>query len=218
MPRNYNDAALVFVPMGTLKYVFRSRLKDTLRNNLGQVLIEAALTDITGVIVGANAPKPPKATKKIPEFGTVSSFCDGTKGAELKRDGWKVRGSKYPQYSINLLEQAKDSVTYVLTLNGVKYAFNSTPISESVIFPGLGGILSEATAANENDQLVWGAEFPKPPKMKLTNSAGKSFSTFIDPSKVDDAKTLGAYVKGGLTTTKAFNAKYLGIFDETPAA
>lgn len=190
MPRNAGERTLVFVNMANpagIKYGFRSGLRTGLRATFGQEVITAS-TALTGLIIGANSPKPPRASKQE-TAGIESSFCANEKINSLKADGWTITKPKRPG-------RAKTSglaKTQYITLNGVKYAWNSPDFSEEAVGTDV-SVLGVTTATASEAGLIWGASFPKPPRMvKKVGEAGFSttVSSFVDPTKIDAGVTAG---------------------------
>jgi len=135
-------------------------------------------------VIGANAPKPPRASKRTAS-GYEGSFCDKDKVTQLRADGYRItRGKSRTPRSTNL------STAYYILINGIKYAWNSpnaasTPSSLST---------ANVKPATASDKCVFGASFPKPPRMAIETGegdAGGKYSTFVDPDKVDDLAQAG---------------------------
>jgi hypothetical protein len=205
MARNYNDATLVTVGVSGftgLQYGFRSRLKSSLRDDLGQVLISST-TSLQGLVIGVNSPKPTRATKEF-ATGSESSFADPTKFTTLRTAGWTLTRSKAIQQGGN----TANSTVYYLTVNGIKYAFRSanTPTGLTGV-PDRTAIGLKQPTENDKD-LVFGASFPKPPRFKKKLDTGKTFSTWIDPSKTGSAVGQGGKAGGGNYTAAAFLNTY----------
>jgi hypothetical protein len=178
MARNLNNGTLVYVPIAFitgLKYAFRSRVADARRDDLGQVVIPATLTDVTGYVLGANSPKPPRATKLF-ATGSESSFCDAAKITALKAAGWSIQAAKASRKGVATAR----STPFYVTINGIKYAWQSANSAQTPAnLLTVSGI--KAVAANDND-LVWGAQFPKPSKIKIALADGSKYGTFCDPT------------------------------------
>ncbi len=182
MARNLRSRRLVWVtvsqPLQALKYAFRSGLRDSERSRFGQT----ALTnpeETQGVIIGANAPKPARASKKM-QTGWEGSFCSHTVIAALKVAGYRITAGKptrKPRAATN-----NSRVVYV-TLNGIKYAWYYVA---STVAANIGTVGVREASGNDND-LIFGAEFPKPPRYKVI-IGDDSFSSFVDPSSLDQAQ------------------------------
>jgi hypothetical protein len=202
MARNYNDPTWVYVELASgILYVFPSRLKDSLRDNLGQILT-STLTSINKVVVGSQSPKPNRAVKAFPT-GTESSFCAHSKIPTLKADDWEIRRSKTRNFALT----TQNATAYKVTVNGLNYAWQSANLPAGVSFPPNYPDPREPVDANDTN-LVWGADFPKPPTFSI-KTGGNRISSFLDPSKISAAKTAGVQTGGGITTLDVFQQLYV---------
>lgn len=194
MPRNTRNGVTVHVPIegyAGLKYVFNSRNDPGDREILGQELLAATETNVAGYVIGVNAPKPPRA-KKDKTTGSESGFYDHTNRAELIAAGWQLtkgKAGRSPSVS------GRSDFVYV-TINGVKYAWYC-PRSA-----GAAGLDPDAVAlgvkpVTANDLVVYGAQFPVPPRFKKALNGG-IYSTFYDPSVTE--------VPEGVTTVAGRNS------------
>lgn len=202
MARNYNSRAWVYVEMANgIKYAFPSRLKSTLREKLGQVAT-STLTEVNGVVVGAQSPKPSRASKRF-ATGTESSFCASASIPALRNDEWTINTSKTASFAIN----TSFAKAYKVTINGIKYAFQSADLPSGTAFPA--GFTDPRDLVDANDtNLVWGADFPKPPRFSIRSGAN-TISSYLDETKVDLAKNAGARVAGAKSTLSYFQQKYV---------
>jgi hypothetical protein len=167
-----------------LKYLFRSTLKDSLHNNFGCVEVTGDFTDVTGIAFQCNSPKPARASKRTSEPEIEGAFCSYTKTAELRSDKYSI------VQPINRLRLGT-TLTEVLYcgVNGLKIAWrspkpNAEQLAEVSGYKALLGI--ETANANDRD-LVFGATFPRLPRVQKTLVDGSKFSSFCDTTKVDDA-------------------------------
>ncbi|MBD2095128.1 hypothetical protein H6F90_08165 [Trichocoleus sp. FACHB-591] len=169
-----------------LKYGFRTNVKDTIRTELGQVKFDGNNSaNYTGLVIGANAPKPPVATKTEVAGSAVnvySSYCDISKVGRLP-SGWSVGRGK-----IRRRAKGPKSVCVYVTVNGIKYAWMQPLDTHNNVKAQLGALGIKLGSLNDKD-LVFGAEFPKPPRVGKILSGGRggidSISTYCDPSKTD---------------------------------
>lgn len=182
MARNYNKPRLVSVQIegfGSLKYGFPTRVKDATSTDLGHTKIDG--TGVQNLVIGANNPKPPRASKRT-EQGIESSFIDKGKIKEAKGNGYRIsRGRFRPARNTKFTE-----VKYVL-INKVKYAWNAPKTDNEPSELTSTGV--EEPGENDTD-LVFGAQFPKPPRGSIEVTDGR-YSTFINPDKLDDAVGAG---------------------------
>jgi hypothetical protein len=192
MARNYRNRTPSYVTIthggATLHYGFNSGLKDTDREAFGQTVIDFAAAP-TGLAIGVNSPKPPKASKKS-TTGYDSSFCSANKIATLRTAGYTVSAIKTRNATKTAL-----ATTFFLTIGGVKYAWMS-PLLPAAITTAMLTALGVTEAGSEEDGLVFGASTPKPSRYvkEIAGAAGESinrFSIFVAPSKEDDARTAG---------------------------
>lgn len=198
MPRNFSTAEPVFVTMSlgtaTIKYGYKCRLqRDTAYTTLGITRIDPTTVNATvvqGLVFGANAPKPARASKLFDTNppGYESTFCSDAQIATAKADGWKIK----PRTPSRSPSSSPRSKTVYVTINGIKYAWQFTKLLASiegqVNLTELG--VQDATATDKD--LVFGCSFPKPPRIgKLVtdpdDSAEDRFTTFYDPSRSPSA-------------------------------
>ena len=195
MPRNYNNGRLVVVTIAgfpNLRYGFNTRVRESTSTTLGHVSITpGGLADVNGIVLGANSPKPPRASKRLAN-GYEGSFADKSKIAELKGDGWRITRGKTRKGS----SSARSKTVYI-TINGINYAWNRP---EAATMPDLSQTGHEEP--DSNTPLVFGARFPKPPRMKLERDDG-DFATFIKANQatVDALKEAGWTNAGNGTYT-----------------
>lgn len=176
------DSALRTHP--TLKWLFRSTLKDSLHNDFGCVEVAADFTDVTGIVFQANSPKPARASKRTSDPEIEGAYCAYTKTATLRSDKYSI------QQPINRLRLGTTltEILYV-NINGLKIAWrspkpNTEQTAEIGSYKTVLGI--ETATANDRD-LVFGAAFPRLPKVQKTLADGSKFSSYCDSTKVDDA-------------------------------
>ncbi len=181
MARNLRSRRLVSVTVSQtlagLRYGFRSGLRDSERGKFGQTLIESP-DNVTGLVIGANAPKPARAAKKF-ATGWEGSYCSHSVIATLKEAGYVIKAGKPTRKPRAATNTSK--VVYV-TINGIKYAwyYVASTVAASIATVGV----KEATGGDGD--LIFGASFPKPPRYKVIVGED-SFSSFVDPSSLDRA-------------------------------
>lgn len=201
MPRNYEDSRLVYVTIAeftNLKYTFKTRVKTTTSTDLGHTTVGVAqISTAQGYVIGANSPKPPRASKST-ETGIEGSFVDKDKIASAKAAGYSIQRGKR-----RTPRKTKFTVVKYVDINGIKYAWNSPTAQGAPSLDALG-----ATDATDNDQVVFGADFPKPPRVKIGIGDNNSYSSFVDPNKFDDAIAAG-WAPAGNGRYKAADLKEL---------
>lgn len=178
MARNYNNRVLRWVKISALaanlKYGFQSGLDSGKIGLFGQSNVTTG--DLQGLVIGANNPKPMEAKRKF-AVGWTISFCSYDKVTDLKAQGYQVQA---PKTRTRLARSTNLSQTYYVTVNGVKYAWQMPLLGSGGANPAPVG--ARAAAVGDTD-LVFGAQFPKPPRYKFTNeSTGDTFNIFGDPS------------------------------------
>lgn len=186
MPRNYGERTLVTVAITSggvnINYGFLSGLRESLRSNFGQVVTTTSLP--TNFCFGANSPKPGRASKKL-ATGIVSSFYADAKRSELKKAGYDVTRKK-----IRAIQTGGLAPVYFVTIGGIKYAWNMAYMSEQTLPSDLVTAAGVTKAENDEKGLVFGAEFPKPPRYTrevTINGNAERFTSFVDPEKIKSA-------------------------------
>ena len=187
MSNKYNKRTLVqvnpFVNSGIL-YGFNSAADASQRTQLGQTEVDLS-TPPPGLVIGANAPKPGRASKVFATTIT-SSFYDIAQVATLKTADWRIvskptirRGKPQPK-----------AKAVVITVNQVKYAWNMPNETYNAIGASDRAALGISDADSNDKNLVWGASYPKLARAStfVTGGAGGGniVSTFVDPTKVDN--------------------------------
>ncbi len=162
-------------------YGFKTNIDAADRATLGQTAVDGAYP--AGLVIGANAPKPPRASR-IRVTGTTSSYYDLGSAAAIRAAGWRT-GSRGRIRTRNISTRTR---TVYVGLGQTKYAWQM-PLDAYARIGGDREVLGvEDATANDND-LVFGASYPKPPRAALTvfgNDGTDTFSTFIDPAAVDN--------------------------------
>lgn len=148
-------------------------------------------------IIGANAPTPPKVSKKIPnatveQQKTVSTYCDYSSLDDAQVLGWNLIKTKQ---SVNLrsLNVNRSSLTAIAELgDGSFYCF---PMNRDD-FESYGADLglqsaTGITTESERKRLVSGCSIPYPGKASKLLAGKSTFSSFFATSKADDLLSLG---------------------------
>lgn len=149
------------------------------------------------VIVGANAPKPPRATKRIASAAagaqqSVSTFCAVNNTGLAMAAGWNISKQRRGVF-LRPVTSAKNSVTAIAELSdGSLYCFPMNKADYNTYAAQL-GLKDSATeqSATEKAKLVSGSTIPKPGKASLEVSGGGSFSSFYSTSAKDTAAQAG---------------------------
>ena len=166
-------------PYSGLHYAFKTSIKETESTALGHTALTAN-APLSGIIYRANAPKPPKATKRLADGSTSTSFIDDGAFLTAIAAGWNLIPSTR---SGGRRRKTRRTTLVYVTINGIKYGWN---IRDTLYNKGKSSWDALGLkAATQNDHVVFGASFPKPPVVKLFVSQGDeevSLSTFFDPS------------------------------------
>lgn len=140
---------------------------------------------IDKLIIGANAPQPPRMTKKTLAY-SVSSYVSYDKITQAVGNGW----TKGKETTYRGARQTKLSKLVFVTIRGIKYAWRMRTEQHAKLQPFSANIGFKDASANDID-LVYGASYPKPPTIGIVISGTDgtdSLSTFCDPVKVNDLK------------------------------
>lgn len=164
----------------TLKYGFLTNVTTSVGTACGHTAVDRANLP-TGLVFGANAPKPGRASKRKAD-GVDSTFYDIGSVSALKTAGYSLT---LP--SIRRGRPAVASKAVYVDLEGVKYAWRMPLRTYSKIAADRTVLGIEDATQNDRD-LVWGARYPKPPKAAKTIIAGSEVdvvSTYVDPAAID---------------------------------
>ncbi|MDX2254676.1 MAG: hypothetical protein NW214_04090 [Pseudanabaenaceae cyanobacterium bins.39] len=178
---------LVFValeaPYADHKYGFRTTVKESTSTTLGHQALTVD-TPVAGLIFKANSPKPRRASRRT-ATGLESSFVAPSAIAAAVAAGFNITKARpNGRKSVSQFQ-----IPVYVTVNNVKYAWGMRKTQKTKLgdnFAALG--IKEATGAEAD--LVFGASFPKPPRVQSITIQGKgdkavslSSNTFYDPSK-----------------------------------
>ena len=193
----YNTKELVYVNItipvaegegqGTvsLKYGFFTNIPARNRNDLGHVALPAEqfANPPTGLVMGCSFPKPRRASQReTARF--VSSYVSREQMAAARKKGYRVTPAK-SNSKINLSPASFVTSVYV-TIRGVNYGWNIPKVTITNVGDLAGSLGVKNAAAEDRDELCFGANFPKPPQASIIKIAGddiKTIRTFYDPSK-----------------------------------
>lgn len=154
-----------------------------------------ALLSTSGAIaiLGANRPKPPRATKLLnanPDASTqgkCSTFYSvGSEGTALAA-GWKLGKSLEV---VNIKNGARSKTVAVKLTGGGHYAWSMNAADVATYGTELGLILPTSITSNERASLFSGVSRPKPPRVQKEVGTSK-FSSFCDPTKLDNLLAAG---------------------------
>lgn len=169
-----------------------------LTTKLGHVFSDNS-TALTGkiLILGAQAPKPPRVSKKIPTAAvgtqqTVSTFCDKTKLGTAVSDKWNIihrgrtvtaRPASPRSGSQTAIAQLSDGSYYCFSMNKEDFTAYATAL----------GLESAAsiTSQAERDKLISGTSYPRPGRAQIKLESGGSFQSFFSTAKAPDLGAAG---------------------------
>lgn len=174
----YSSKRMVYVTpiVGSpYRYGFPTNIDESRGEQLGHTLVAGALPE--GYIVGANLPKPARATRRFVD-GTTSSFIDAGSVISARNLGWSVGQAKIGTGGTT----ARATIVYI-RMGLVKYAWPMRNTTRARIQPDFAGLgIVESTPADKD--LVFGSRIPKPPKATKTVITGDevdTLGTFYDP-------------------------------------
>ena len=180
----YAERTLAWVPPftgSTIKYGFLTNMSEADSTTLGHTRLAPGEAKPTGLVIGANAPKPWRATR-IRADGSESSFIAPAAVAAALGLKWKITS----RGKIRLGTQSARSKSVYVKHQGnsiawrmPNYVFSKIPTAE---LTALGIILATAT----DQDLCFGCSYPRLPRAaSLVGTAPNQdrISTFYDPSK-----------------------------------
>ncbi|NJL48732.1 MAG: hypothetical protein HC929_16190 [Leptolyngbyaceae cyanobacterium SM2_5_2] len=77
----------------------------------------------------------------------------------------------------------KSADHYYIELGGINYGFAVPKDS----YKGIETLLGVKKVASNTKNVVYGANSPKPPRVRIRTENGKSYTRFIDSKKIDSA-------------------------------
>jgi hypothetical protein len=177
-----------------VRYAFRT--SKTVSEGDSTVLGHQALTGadtIANLIFKAQTPKPARASRRR-ATGYTSSFVSATATVSAANAGWQITPSRRDGGRRRITQF---TVVVYVTLNGIKYGWN---IRKS-LFQKIKGSLTAlgVQVATPQDDIVFGASFPKPPKVTISVPQGADIltsSSFYDPSREESLSANFATTKG----------------------
>lgn len=169
-------------PYADHKYGFRTVIDASKGTILGHQALDVSTT-VTGLIFKANSPKPKRASKTF-ATGTESSFIAPSSIAGAVAAGWNITKSK-PN---GRKSKSTFQIPVYVTVNGVKYAWGMRKTQKTKLGANFATLGIKEVTGTEQD-LVFGASFPKPPRVQSITTKGSganatsiSSNTFFDPS------------------------------------
>lgn len=157
----------------SVRYGFLTNIDQADGSTLGHV--SAVDSNQQGLVFGANAPKPARASRKR-ATGTTSSFIDWNAIAAARTAGWSIGKASIRRGGTT----AKTRVVMV-TFRGISYAWNMPNDTYANIGSGDLQTLGVRETNTGDTDLVFGADSPKPPKA-IFDAGENTYSTFYDPT------------------------------------
>lgn len=191
--------AVQALPAVTWKYGFFTNANEADKSALGHVAGLVNGEYLAGLVLGANAPRPAKATKKR-ATGSQSSYCDIDKINDAKAAGWKITSrpkirfaGKYKLVKAYYVTIAPTDSQGQASGATIKYAFLERNSTLENVSPSDRTALGWVEATTGDKDLVWGARNPKPPLVSFelfpANGASSEVTVFADSSKLDSLPT-----------------------------
>lgn len=192
----YGERDLVYVipfTSATVKYGFLTNVDAAAKTALGHVAVTGAYP--SGLVIGANAPTPPRA-KRTTATGTESSYISAGSIANAKTAGWKVSAGK-----VRTGTSSGKSKTVKVTFEGNELAWKMPNFLYTKISADLAG-LGILDAASTDLDLVFGVRYPKLPRVaKVDSGTGNRYTTYCDPDALDS-------LPAGWTTVRASQDRF----------
>ncbi len=166
-------------PYANIHYAFKTTIKESESTALGHTALIGS-SPIAGIILRANAPKPPRATKRLASGATSTSYIDDGAYLTAAAAGWNILSSRI---SGGRRRKTRRTTVVYVTLNGVKYGWNIRDTLLAKLKSSLEAL--GVKTALPSDAIVFGASFPKPPTVTVFTEVGGetvSTTTFYDPS------------------------------------
>lgn len=213
------ESNLVFVAMitegkTTAKYAFRTTIESTTGTVLGHTAATGKNNDlVAGVILGANSPKPFRASSE--QGGTrrsESSFIANNKIGTAKAAGWTITAPKYRSAPIS----GRSKLVFVGTKVGatvINYGwampnYQYEKISAELATLGITEIDTKSDIAET--KAFFGVNVPRPGRASkeiaggTAGSGGGLLTTFVSDTKADDAIAAGWRVRAKQTVQKGY--------------
>lgn len=148
-------------------------------------------------IIGAQAPKPPRVTKRLSgatvgQQQTVSTYCAYPSIGAAQAAGWSLTKSRRG-VTLRASSASRASLTAIATLgDGSLYCFpmNKADFEEYGAELGLESAAS-ITSDAERKKLVSGSSIPYPGRAAKLLANGSTFSSFFTSSKLGDVSQAG---------------------------
>lgn len=164
----------------TFLYGFLTSLDDAERQALGHTVLTGQ--NSSGVVFGANSPKPARMKKTRDSGRSANSFVSAGSIASARTAGWKL--IKRPTARRSRATALSKPVYVELSIGSikVKYAWRMpTDLYTSVGTDRTALGITDASTETDAFDLVWGVNSPKPPRAYKVNG-DSTLATFCDPN------------------------------------
>lgn len=167
-------------PGAPIKYGFKTNVESSFGTLCGHSPIGGV--DPTGLVFGANAPKPGRASKRRDTGEIDSTFYSWSVITSIR----STPGVSYtsPRRRISN-RQGSRSRPVAVSIAGIKYAWNMPLTTYNALQASFAALGIENVTSSETDY-VWGASKPKPPVASLQVAGGRFRTTFISPTRVNN--------------------------------
>lgn len=169
-----------------LKYGFRTNVEAAASTALGHALVTVTDNNFpVGFCLGANSPRPARATKKS-AAGMRTSYCDATKRAEATAAGWKVGPALVRQAA-----PTRFTRTVYVTFQENKFGWRlPLQVLAKVGTDDLAALGINVATGTEKD-IIYGTSYPYLPIATKENDDGTTHRLRFDPDKTATALTAG---------------------------
>lgn len=202
---NYGATQLLSVPSTAGIYLYKSNINpESVLTACGVTAVDFAAIPASA-FMGANSPKPPRASQMTP-LGSNSTFCDKAKISALKADGYTISQGRVR--GISTASAASKVVTCFVTCDGVKYAWNMNAARYARLSGDLAGLGVEAATDADRPTLVWGSTVPRPAIaskfFETGEDGGDTLRCFVASAKEDNLPEGWRLVKPSITKETYF--------------
>lgn len=163
-----------------IKYGFKTNVDQSFSALCGHIPL--ATGSVPGIVFGANAPKPGRATRRR-DSGIIDSTYYSWATLTTLRSTANVSYTSPRRRVSN--RQNRRSRPVKVQIASIDYAWNM-PLRT---FNDLGGALTQLgvePVTSSDTNLVWGASKPKPPVASFMTTSGRTRTTFISPTRVNN--------------------------------
>lgn len=177
-------------------YGYRTNATQSQQTDLGMIPGLVNGNFISGLVLGADMPKPARMRRIVNNLGTDSHYASWDAIDDARTKGWSL----VSRYKIRRAISGKDSKLHYIDMqtldaNGdpvgptLKYCWPIPLFLLNKISADLAAMGIEVADANDKN-LVFGCQYPKPPQAQRTVVAADGTSdvntTFCDPKKLDN--------------------------------